>query len=187
MDGRTGTVAAGPTGPAGSALAPPAARVTPARGRQWPGTHPWPLFSALGPVGALPTAPGLARAFTAMILSGWDLARVNDLGEVSALVVSELVTNVVQLAAAADGSPRYQDDGRLTELWLRLMSDRALLQVEVWDNLPASAGLPALRHPAAEQEHGRGLAIVDGLSHRWGCDQVPGLPAKSVWALLKAR
>jgi hypothetical protein len=148
---------------------------------------PWPLFSALGPVGALPTAPGLARAFTAMVLGGWDLARVNDLGEVGALVVSELATNVVQLATAADGSPLYQANGRLTELWLRLMTDQALLQLEVWDNLPVSAGLPALRRSATEQEHGRGLAIVNDLSHRWGCDQIPGLPAKSVWALLKAR
>ena len=159
----------------------------PARARPWPGMHPWPLFSALGPVGALPTAPGVARAFTAMVLSGWDLARAGDLGEVSALIVSELATNVVQLATGGDGSPRYQAGGRLTELWLRLMSDRVLLQVDVWDNLPASAGLPALRRPGAEQEHGRGLAIVDELSCRWGCDQIPGLQAKSVWALLKAR
>jgi hypothetical protein len=162
-------------------------RLVPARGRHWPGEHPWPLFSALGPVGALPTAPGLARAFTAMVLGGWDLARVNDLGEVSALVVSELATNVVQLATGSDGSPLYQAGGRLTELWLRLMSDRVLLQVELWDNLPASVGVPALRRPGAEAEHGRGLSLVDELSHRWGCDQIPGLQAKSVWALLKAR
>jgi hypothetical protein len=67
------------------------------------------------------------------------------------------------------------------------MSDPALLQLELWDNLPASAGVPAVRRPAAEDEHGRGLAIVSELSHSWGCDQVPGLHAKSVWALLKAR
>jgi hypothetical protein len=188
VNGTTGTFAAGPQAALASGM--PVTRtvpLTPTRARQWPGMHPWPLFSALGPVGALPTAPGLARAFTAMILSDWDLARENDLGEVSALVVSELATNVVQLATADDGTPLYQADGRLTELWLRLMSDRALLQVEIWDNLPASAGLPALRRPAAEQEHGRGLAIVNDLSHSWGCDQIPGLPAKSVWALLKAR
>jgi hypothetical protein len=162
-------------------------RPAPAKARPWPGMLPWPLFSALGPVGALPTAPGLARAFTAMVLGGWGLARGGDLGEVSALVVSELATNVVQLATGSDGSPLYQPGGRLTELWLRLMSDRALLQVEIWDNLPASAGVPALRRPAAHEEHGRGLAIVDELSDSWGCDQVPGRPAKSVWALLKAR
>jgi hypothetical protein len=145
------------------------------------------LFSALGPVGALPTAPGLARAFTAMVLGGWDLTRGSDLGEVSALVVSELATNVVRFATGGDGSPLYQAGGRLTELWLRLMSDRVLLQVEVWDNLPASAGVPTLRHPARQDEHGRGLEIVDQLSDSWGCDQIPGLHAKSVWALLKAR
>jgi hypothetical protein len=184
MNGTTGTVAAGPAEgiPAGRA-----ARLASAGTRQWPGMRPWPLFSALGPLGALPTAPGLARAFTALVLGGWDLARGTGLDEVSALVVSELVTNVVRLAAGGDGSPRYHADGRLTELWLRLMSDRALLRVEVWDNLPASAGGPAIRRAGPEQEHGRGLAIVDQLSHRWGSDQLPGLPAKSVWALLKAQ
>jgi hypothetical protein len=185
MNGSTGTAATGLAPGLASGL--PAARSAPSPRRPWPGMHPWPLFSALGPVGALPTAPGLARAFTAMTLGGWDLARVSDLGEVSALVASELVTNVVRLAADGDGSPRYQADGRLTELWLRLMSDRALLQVEVWDNLPASAGVPSVRRPGHEDEHGRGLAIVGNLSHSWGCDQIPGLQAKSVWALLKTR
>lgn len=189
MNGRTGTVAAGPAGlEAGPADGVPAARtagLTPSGRRQWPGTRPWPLFSALGPVGALPAAPGRARKFTAMVLSGWDLARAGDLGETSALVVSELATNVVRVAAG--GSLSYQDGGGRTELWLRLMSDRALLRIEVWDNLPASAGLPAVRHPGAEDEHGRGLALVARLSHRWGCHQLPGLHAKSVWALLKAR
>ena len=182
MNGRTGTVA---SDPANGTPAVRTARLTPAR--QWPGVRPWPLFSALGPIGALSTAPALARAFTAMVLGGWDLARVNDLGDVSALIVSELATNVVRMATAADGTPLYQAGGRLTELWLRLMSDRAQLQVEVWDNLPAAAGAPAVRRPGAEDEHGRGLAIVDQLSHSWGCDQIPGVQAKSVWALLKAR
>ncbi len=186
MNGRAGTAAAGPeAGRADGESAVRAARL--ALARRWPGARPWPLFSALGPVGALPTAPGLARAFTAMVLGGWNLAQTSDLGEVSALVVSELTTNVVLLATDADGSPRYQADGRLTELWLRLMSDRTRLQVEVWDNLPASAGAPAARRPGAQEEHGRGLAIVDQLSCSWGCDQIPGLQAKSVWALLEAR
>lgn len=184
MNGRTGTAAAGPVdGIPAARTAGPAS----AGRRQWPGMRPWPLFSSLGPVGALPAAPGLARKFTAMVLSGWDLARAGDLGEISALVVSELATNVVRVAADGDGSLLYQDGGGLTELWLRLMSDRALLRIEVWDNLPATVGLPSVRHPGAEDEHGRGLALVDRLSHRWGCHQIPALHAKSVWALLKAR
>jgi anti-sigma regulatory factor (Ser/Thr protein kinase) len=149
--------------------------------------RPWPLFSALGPIGALPTAPGLARVFTAMVLGSWDLARVNDLADVSALIVSELATNVVQAATGGDGSVIYQANGRLTELWLRLMSDRARLRVEVWDNLPASAGVPVLRQPGGEEEHGRGLQAVDRLSQVWGWDPVPGLRAKAVWVLLKVR
>jgi hypothetical protein len=186
MNATSGTIAPGPApGPADGKSAVRAARLTLAR--HWPGARPWPLFSALGPVAALPTAPGLARAFTAMVLGGWNLAHGDDLGEVTALVVSELATNVVLLATGADGSPRYQADGRLTELWLRLMSDRTRMQVEVWDNLPASAGAPAARRPGADEEHGRGLAIVDQLSQSWGCDQIPGLQAKSVWALLEAR
>jgi hypothetical protein len=147
--------------------------------------RPWPLFSALGPIGALPTAPGLTRAFTAVVLGGWDLTGAADLGDASALVVSELATNVVQAAAGGDGSPLYQADGRLTELWLRLMSDRALLRVEVWDNLPASAGVPELRHPGTNEEHGRGLQAVDRLSRAWGWEPIPGMQAKSVWALLE--
>jgi hypothetical protein len=188
MNGMAGVVTAGfVPGRASGPSAGCTAGLASAGRRQWPGMRPWPLFSALGPLGALPTAPGLARAFTTLVLGGWDLARASDLDEVSELVVSELATNVVRLAAGRDGSPRYQADGRLTELWLRLMSDRALLRVEVWDNLPASAGVPAVRRPGAEQEHGRGLAIIDQLSCRWGCDQLPGLPAKSVWALLQAQ
>lgn len=181
MNGRTGTVAAGSAPGLEGAMARPAL----ARGRQRPGMRPWPLFSALGPVGALPTAPGLARKFTAMVLGGWDMAGVNDLLEVSELIASELVTNVVRAATGDDGSPLYQAGGRLTELWLRLMSDRARLQVEVWDSLPVSSGVPEVRHPTGDEEHGRGLALVATLSQCWGWDRIPGTHAKSVWALLE--
>jgi hypothetical protein len=184
MNGRTGTAVAGPA--PGTAEGNPAPRTRPAlaRGRQRPQVRPWPLFSALGPAGALPTAPGLARAYTLLVLGSWDMTRAGDLAEVSTLIVSELATNVVQAATGTDGSPAYQADGRLTQLYLRLMSDRARLRVEVWDNLPPSAGVPVLRHPTGEEEHGRGLALVERLSQDWGWDPVPGLPAKAVWALI---
>jgi hypothetical protein len=149
--------------------------------------RPWPLFSAIGPVGALRTAPGLARAFTALVLAGWGLAGAAGLADDSALIISELATNVVQAATGGDGSPVYQASGRLTQLWLRLWSDRALLRVEVWDNLPASAGVPEIRQPGRDEEHGRGLQAVDRLSRAWGWEPVPGMRAKSVWALLDIR
>lgn len=191
MNGRTGTMMASPAPgwPGGTPIAAPARLApVPVRGRR-PGMSPWPLFSGLGPLGALPTAPGLARAFTAMVLGGWGLAGAGDLADVSTLVVSELATNVVQAATGAGGSLVYQGDGRLTELWLRLLSDRARLRVEVWDNLPPSAGVPALRHPGGAEVHGRGLETVDRLSRDWGWGwgQIPGLRAKSVWALLDIR
>jgi hypothetical protein len=146
--------------------------------------RPWPLFSGLGPVGALPTAPGVARGFTATVLGGWDLASQGDLGESSALVVSELATNVID--RAADTDRLYLPDGRMTVLWLRLMSDRAALRVEVWDNLPPAAGFPVLRNPEACEEHGRGLAVVQQLSRAWGWHPVPGKRAKCTWAVLQA-
>jgi hypothetical protein len=188
MNGRTATITAGPApGLPDSMSATATARPAPARGREWPGMRPWPLFSALGPMGALPTAPGLARAFTVMVLGGWRMADPGGLAETSTLVVSELATNVVRAATSGDGTPRYRPGGRLTELWLRLMSDRARLRIELWDNLPPQAGTPARRHAAADDESGRGLDLIQALSLQWGWDPLPAVGGKSVWALLPAR
>ena len=189
MNGRTSTVTAGPApAPAGAMTA--AAAVDPlvagGAGHQ-PGTRPWPLFTGLGPMGALPTAPGLARAFTALTLGSWDLTGVPDLPDISELIASELSTNVVRLATGQDGNAIYQPDGRLTQIWLRLMSDRTQLQIELWDNLPQSAGVPVLRDPEESEEHGRGLQMVDRLSRDWGWSLVPAMRAKFVWALLDVR
>jgi len=188
MNGTTGTATVGSApGLADGNPAAHAVRPTRTGGRRRPGMRPWPLFSAFGPLGALPSAPGLARVFTVTVLGSWDMARVNDLADVSPLIVSELTTNIVNAATGGDGSPVYQAGGRLTELCLRLMSDRARLRIEVWDNLPPSAGVPVLRRPARDQEDGRGLALVGRLSQCWGWDPVPGLQAKAVWALLNVR
>ena len=152
-----------------------------------PGMRAWPLFTGLGPMGALPTAPGLARAFTTLALGSWDLTGVPDLAQTSELIVSELSANVVRLATGQDGSAVYQADGRLTQLWLRLMSDRAQVRIEVWDKLPPSAGVPVLRHPEQSEEHGRGLQMVDRLSRDWGWSLVPAMQTKFVWVLLDVR
>lgn len=142
----------------------------------------WPLFTGLGPVGALPTAARLARAFTLTIVEGWGLDCLADDCE---LVISELVANVVQAATASDGMPWYDKDGRLPLLWVRMLSDGARLQVEVWDNLPATLGVPEQRQPAKNDESGRGLGIVRAVSLDWGWDPIPGREAKRVWALLE--
>lgn len=141
----------------------------------------WPLVSDLGPLGALPTAPRLARGFIGVLLTGWGLTELFDPAE---LIVSELTTNVVQASTAPDGNPRYDDTGRLPLIWVRMLSDRARVMIEVWDNLPETSGVPVVRHPGQEEESGRGLEMVDTLSADWGWDVVPGWRGKRVWALL---
>ena len=188
MKNRTSTVTTGPApAPAGGMTA---AAVHPGvaggAGRQ-PGTRAWPLLAGLGPMGALPTVPGLVRAFTTLTLGSWDLTGVPDLPDISELIASELSTNVVRSATREDGSAVYQADGRLTQMWLRLMSDRTQLQIELWDNLPQSAGVPVLRDPEESEEHGRGLQMVDRLSRDWGWSLVPAMQTKFVWVLLDVR
>ena len=84
-----------------------------------------------------------------MVLNGWGL---DSLIETTELVVSELTTNVVQAVTGADGSLRYDAEGKLPLLWVRLSSDRLRLMVEVWDTLPA-----ALARPPCATPRGRGI------------------------------
>lgn len=141
----------------------------------------WPLISDLGPLGALPTAPRLARGFAGVVLTGWGLARLADVIE---LLVSELATNVVRASTGKDGHPRYDNAGKLPLLWVRLLSDHARLMVEVWDNLPEAFGAPEMRHAGPQEESGRGLDIIDRLCQEWGWERVPGWSGKRVWAVV---
>jgi anti-sigma regulatory factor (Ser/Thr protein kinase) len=135
----------------------------------------------------------MARAFTLTALAGWGLPRAGDLAEDSALVVTELCTNVVQAAADCSGGPDCAGWDGLSLLWVRLLWYGRALQVEVWDDLPPSAGDPVLREPAelpadltAElEEHGRGLLMVRDLSRQWGWARAQDGRAKVVWSLLE--
>jgi anti-sigma regulatory factor (Ser/Thr protein kinase) len=142
----------------------------------------WPLTSDLGPVGALPTAPSLSRGFVDATLVGWGL---DELADVTELLVSELSTNVVRASTNPDGSPRYLRDGQLPLMWIRLLSDRAQLVIEVWDTVPETFGAPVARHPEPDEESGRGLEIIESLAEDWGWETVPGWAGKKVWAILK--
>jgi histidine kinase-like protein len=154
----------------------------PSRTQAAPGdAQAWPLLAGLGPVGALPTVPRLARAFAGMALAGWGLGRLADDCDV---VISELTTNAFRAATGPDGQPRYDMHGRLPVLWLRLLSDRTWLRLEVWDNLAPELGVPIERRAAATDESGRGLELVSALSQDWGWDVLPGNDAKRVWAVL---
>jgi hypothetical protein len=121
-----------------------------------------------------------------MVLGGWGMAAWGDLVDVSTLVVSELTTNVVDRATDADGGLRYLVDGRMAVLWLRLMTNRRALRVEVWDNLPLAAGFPVLCSPGAAAQHGRGLEIVRQVSRSWGWYPLPDMNVKCTWAVLQA-
>jgi len=143
----------------------------------------WLLSSDLGPLGALPTAPSLARGFVNVTLRDWGLDGLTDVTE---LLVSELSTNVVRAATGPDGAPRYAEDGNLPLLWIRLVSDGSRLMIEVWDTVPTALGAPIARHPEPDEESGRGLEIIEMLAEDWGWETVPGWSGKKVWAVLKA-
>jgi two-component sensor histidine kinase len=100
------------------------------------------------------------------------------------LVASELTSNVIRAATGSGGQPRYDVHGRLPVLWLRLLSDRARLRLEVWDNLAPELGVPVERQATAADENGRGLELVSALTRDWGWDVLPGGDAKRVWAVL---
>ena len=142
----------------------------------------WPLTSDLGPLGVLPTVPRLARGFVRVTLDGW---RLDALADVTELLVSEMSTNVVRASTDPDGILRYDEDGKLPLLWIRLLCDRVRLMIEVWDTLPASLGAPVARHPDPDEESGRGLEIIEILAEGWGWETVSSWDGKKVWAILK--
>ncbi|MDJ0340262.1 SpoIIE family protein phosphatase [Streptomyces sp. H10-C2] len=88
-----------------------------------------------------------ARELTRHQLGVWGLERLMDVTE---LLVSELVTNALRAASH--------------EVQLRLMRVGKLL-VEVSDD---DHNLPHLRRADADDEEGRGLALVSHLSRHWG-------------------
>lgn len=143
----------------------------------------WPLYSHLGPLGALPTAPRLARQYTRLVLAQWGMSELSEYAE---LIASELTTNAVAASSSPDGQPLYQS-GRLAVIHLGLLSDRAQFLMEVWDSIPEVLGTPVSKETSEYDESGRGLSIVGSLSERWGWKPVPGWPGKMTWALLRVQ
>ncbi len=120
-------------------------------------------------LGALPTAPGRARAWTRQLLSEWGLAGLVETAEV---IVSELATNAM-LASC-----------RMDQPFLRLILtfDREELIILVRDYCPGS---PQPRNVGDDDENGRGLLLVEAMSSRFGWyPSGDGTPGKVVWAAL---
>lgn len=126
----------------------------------------WPLRYVLPATSALEIAPAMARAHVRDVLSQWHMSAMTDTAE---LVVSELVSNVVQ--APVIGPSVFR---------LGLFSDRAALLVQVWDTIE---GVPRKRPAGENEEDGRGLAIVEAASKEWGTYPYAG--GKIVYALLE--
>ena len=138
----------------------------------------YPLVSTLAPLGAVPTAPGCARAHLRNTLSEWNMAGY---GEVAELVASELVTNAVEASTDAHGHPVYIG-GHMAVVVFRMLAGRERLVLEAWDLAPA---VPVVRNAGTDDEHGRGLVLVQALAYRWDWTVVPGWPGKCVWAEIR--
>ncbi len=100
------------------------------------------------------------RDFVEDCCRDWEVDAASD---VAVLLASELATNAVKHARTP-----------LT-VWLGHRPDRLVLSVE-----DASHAHPAVRHPDAQSEDGRGMLLVDVLSERWGELDIP--TGKRVWA-----
>jgi anti-sigma regulatory factor (Ser/Thr protein kinase) len=105
-------------------------------------------------------APRRVRAFVSDTVRSWGFG---DLVDAAALLVSEVVTNVV-LHARTQGVATVE----------ALPSG---VRVEVRDADPT---LPQPQNPAASVPEGRGLEIVAALARRWGTSS-DGAETKTVW------
>ena len=121
-------------------------------------------------LGVLATAPRWARAWTRQVLREWRLSVLSDTAE---LIVSELTTNAM-LASGPD-HPRMR---------LTLALDHGELAISVQDHCPSA---PEPGNAADDDEHGRGLLLVEAMSSRSGWySSEDGTPGKVVWAALSS-
>ncbi|WP_158692630.1 ATP-binding protein [Streptomyces roseochromogenus] len=117
-----------------------------------------------------PTAVSTARRVVRELLTAWEVPEgpLDD----GVLVTSELVTNALVHTAGDRIACRLHDT-----------SDRIRIEVEDREGGPA---LPTARRPGPDDQHGRGLLLVDALSLDWGVTPIPGQLARVVWAELSS-
>lgn len=117
-----------------------------------------------------PGSAAQARRLAGAQLVGWDIDE--DARDAAALVVSELVTNAIVHTA----SHRI-----ICELCTRPGTLRIAVRDEGW-----GSGAPRPAHRGPDDEHGRGLLLVEAVSRAWGVrDEGPGVGC-TVWAELRA-
>jgi hypothetical protein len=148
--------------------------VDPAAGdHSWP--DKWPRHDGLE-LAALPSAIPCARARMREVLREWALDHLAADAEV---ILTELAANAVQAVRGEGGSPAGPGCVRL---WM--LGDPGRLMLLAWD---PTSWPPVVGAPAADDEHGRGLLLVQALAARWRW-YYPARPygGKVVWALLEA-
>ncbi|MFF3324660.1 ATP-binding protein [Streptomyces sp. NPDC002889] len=114
---------------------------------------------------AEPNAVGAARHAVRDTLREWRLDAA--VGDVTELLVSELVTNSLRYASGPIGVRLILSQGD---------SPGPILRVEVSDPLPDA---PTERAARPEDETGRGLQLVACTARRWGTRR--GRTGKTVW------
>ncbi|HEY3732880.1 MAG TPA: ATP-binding protein [Streptosporangiaceae bacterium] len=117
----------------------------------------------------LPTAIACFRLHAVAVLKEWGLPRA--LIDDAQMLVSELMTNAADSSAVLPERP---------PIALRLLATQKSLVIEAWDQSPLDA---EPREAGADDEGGRGLAVVAALSSRWGCERTD-YRRKRVWAEL---
>jgi anti-sigma regulatory factor (Ser/Thr protein kinase) len=112
----------------------------------------WPYLCFIE-LPALPAVVPSGRLHSKQVLAEWNL---DHLAEDAEMLVSEMLTNAVK------APPSPQGPGLVA---LRLLANGERLLIEVWDRSPAD---PQPREPDCESESGRGFAVIEAISHRWG-------------------
>ncbi|MFD0410135.1 ATP-binding protein [Kitasatospora sp. NPDC127116] len=112
-----------------------------------------------------PLARYLLRAYLSALPAG---DRYADTAE---LLLGELFANAVQ----------HSDAPEDCHIEVRFTVTGSRLRLEVHD---AGTKHPSLRASSPDDEHGRGLLLVNELAERWGCTSLPGGIGKYVWALV---
>lgn len=113
-----------------------------------------------------------ARAVLLAALGDWGAGQ--ELVETAELVLSELVTNALQVRVPRD---------RLVGVRIVHSELNGVLRIEVSD---AGGGRPEVRVPTASETSGRGLMLVETVAYRWGVRPRAADIGKMVWAELKA-
>ena len=113
---------------------------------------------------AHPASCSLARELTLELLQSWGL---EELGCAAAQLVAELAANSITHSGGST-------------LRLRVTKRGGSVRIEVRD---PSQQLPLLILGDVEDDHGRGMHLVDALADRWGADLLPY--GKGVWCDLR--